>query len=439
MLDLSVTHQDLRHTSAARVMRSTLVRWLVGPGNWPLVLRAPGPGNPVPRVRSTHVYVHLPFCEQICPHCPYNKTLYRDGLREAYGQALQKELAAYLSQPDVPRIESLYFGGGTPSRTPDLVEAVIRQVSGHLAPNAHVGVEVHPQDGTAALYDRLQDAGVNRISLGIESFSPPLLRRLGRCYTPRQADQAIALARDRNFPCVDVNLIFGIPGQQVQAAVADVERCIAHGVDQISTYPLLSFLHTPLGKRVARRRTRPYGERARISAQKAVSLACREAGMIRSSMWSFSRPNLPSYTTVTHEDYVGFGAGAASKIDGVFLLNTFSLPAYIHLPVHGPALVMQASERLRRFHWLYWEIYRIRVNAERYHKLFARDLTEDFGGMLILLECLGWAERAQHCWHITEAGALWLHRLRWFYSLHHVDTIWERCRREAWPAEVVLA
>lgn len=438
-MSLRINHQSLRHTAIARRFRSGLVRLLVGGGNWPLVLNAPNPAEPMPVARSSHLYVHLPFCDQICPHCPYNKTLYDAHAHRAYGTALRAELSEYLQLSDVPAIESIYFGGGTPSRTPGLVEDVLKQVNGHLVTNAHVGIEVHPQDASEELYQRLHAAGINRISLGVESFSPKVLRPLGRRYTPEQAVEAISLAREEGFSCVDANLIFGVPGQTVEDAVADVERCLSLDIDQISTYPLLSFVHTPLGRRIARGRVSPYGERARIGAQKAISRVCREGGLKRTSMWSFSRPNVPAYTTVTHEEYAGFGAGAASKVDNTFLLNTFSIEAYIEDPTRKPALVMEASEALRRFHWLYWQIYRVRISPARYLELFDRSLDEDFGRLLNLLRMLGWADREKDLWRITEAGAIWLHRLRWFYSLHHVDTIWKQCQSEAWPDRVVLA
>jgi oxygen-independent coproporphyrinogen-3 oxidase len=230
-----------------------------------------------------------------------------------------------------------------------------------------------------------------------------------------------------------------VPGQTVADAVSDVETCVKLGVDQISTYPLLSFVHTPLGKRIARGRAKSYGERDRIRVQKEVSRVCREGGLERTSMWSFARPGIPSYTTVTHEDYIGFGAGAATKVDGVFLLNTFSLQAYSRSVEHKPALVMQASDALRRFHWLYWQIYRVRIEPRRYHELYGRDLASDFGKLLGLLRILGLVRKQGEVWRITESGTIWLHRLRWFYSLHHVDTIWTQCQRDAWPTEVVLA
>ena len=439
MLDISFNYQTLRHGKPASLIRSALFRLLVGREGWPLIFRAPGSAEKTVRGTSPHLYVHLPFCSRICPHCPYNKTLYRAEAHRSYGFALERELHDYLGRAETSSVESLYFGGGTPSLTPDLIEATIGHVRPWLAPNAEVGVEVHPSDAGRALLERLRKAGVNRISLGIETFRKDLLRILGRSYTPEQAAESIALARAIGFECLDVNLVFGVPSQSETEPAADAERCLSLGVDQISSYPLFTFVHTSMGQRVARGRFPIYGDRARMLAQKALSRACRDGGFERTSVWSFTRPGIAPYSTVTHESYVGFGAGAGSKVDGLFSFNTFSIDAYTNLSTHRPALVLRESERLRRFHWLYWQIYRTEIDANRYRQLFDRDLETDFGRALSLLVLLGWAHKDGRNWRMTELGAVWCHRLQCLYSLTYIDQLWERCQLEAWPKEVVLS
>jgi hypothetical protein len=136
---------------------------------------------------------------------------------------------------------------------------------------------------------------------------------------------------------------------------------------------------------------------------------------------------------------VGFGAGAGSKVGEVFWFNTFSVDAYTHIPIHRPALWMQAGDRLRRVHWLYWQIYRMQVDPQHYRKLFGRDLESDFGGLLLLLSVLGMTRREGSLWRLTEFGAVWIHRLQCLFSLSYIDEIWKRCRSEAWPREIVVA
>lgn len=436
MATLDMNHLALRHRPPARWVRAAVSRWLAGGEAWPLVFRALSADAEAPRGTSANVYVHLPFCRRICPHCPYNRVLLRPGLAKAYGAALERELAAYLQRPGVPAVETLYFGGGTPSLTPELIEQVVTMSRPSLTPQAEIGVEVHPADASPALLESLREAGVNRISLGIETLRPDLLRMLTRHYSPEAALEAVCAARRAGFGCVDVNLIHAIPGQSAADAASDAERCVALGVDQISAYPLFSFAHTPLGKRSG---IRPPKQREQLAAQKAVSRVCREGGLQRSSVWSFTRPGLSPYSTVTHEDYVGFGAGAGSKVAGVFWFNTFSVPGYAGSRVARPALIMQAGERLRRAHWLYWAIYRTRVESARYAELFGHGIDRDFGVLLGVLCAARLARRDAAGWTLTENGAIWVHRLQSLYSLTYIDELWQRCREDGWPRQVVLA
>lgn len=436
MADLVIDYLTIRHSPPARWLRAGVSRWLAGEGSWPLVFRAPSTDTNVPLGVSSNLYVHLPFCRQICPHCPYNKVLLRPDLVKAYGRALRREIAAYLQRPELPPVETLYFGGGTPSQTPELIEQVVAMLQSLLVPDAEIGVEVHPADASPALLARLRDAGVNRVSLGIESLRPDLLHKLARKYEPESALEAIKAARLAGFSCVDVNLIYGIPGQSVEDAAMDAGRCVALGVDQVSAYPLFSFAHSPFGRKGRVQRSR---ERERLRAQKAVSLVCREGGLQRSSVWSFTRPGLSPYSTVTHEDYVGFGAGAGSKVNGVFWFNTFSVPEYANSLVARPALVMQAGERLRRVHWLYWAIYRTHIDPARYEELFGRSIKRDFGLLLGILRVTGLAQCDAAGWNITEAGAIWVHRVQCLYSLSYIDDLWQHCQDDPWPQQVVLA
>ena len=418
--------------------RRLVFRLVVG-DRWPPTLRAVASSEALTAIGSTNVYVHLPFCASRCPHCPYTAFVAAPATRAAYGEALRRELAAYLARNDVPQVTSLYFGGGTPSLTPELIEDVVRQVGPRLDAHAEVGVEVHPRDASAALLSRLRDAGVTRVSLGIETLDPTLLRLLGRRYTPDEALAAIATARHSGFECVDVNLIFGIPGQASESAAADAARCAELGVDQISAYPLFSFPYTPLGRAIADGRIRPAADRTRLAAQRRVSATCRTHDLARSSVWSFTRPGVAPYSTVTRSDYVGFGVGAGTSVEGELRFNTFSLEAYLASGPHRAALRLVPSDRFRRAHWVYWQIYQTRVDPRRYRERFGRDLDRDLGLPLAALRVLGLARRdADGVWTLTERGAIWVHRGQALFSLAYIDELWTRARDDPWPATVEL-
>ncbi len=436
--DIRIDYQNLRHTRMARGLRAALYRMIIGREGWPLVFRAPQTEDDIPRGTSPNLYVHLPFCSQICPHCPYTKTLYKPALQARYGLALSREIRSYLRRSDIPPVESLYFGGGTPSVTPDLIRETIEPVKPSMISGAEIGVEVHPTHANPSMLSTLREMGVTRVSLGIETFRPDLLKMLARGYSPDEAEAAIVSARAAGFECVDVNLLFSIPGQEINETADDAKRCLGLGVDQLSAYQLFTFVHTPFGKRVRHGDFAIYGDRARLRAQKLFNQACLDAGLKRSSPWNFTRPGISPYSTVTHEDYVGFGAGAGSKVGGVFWFNTFSVTAYMEAKEPRPALVLQTAEKFRRAHWLYWRLYRMAVDPAEYRQLFARDLYRDYDPWFKLMRLLGMGRLDGDIWRVTEFGSVWMHRIQQLFSITYIDSLWDKARTEPWPQEVVL-
>ncbi|HEY1390439.1 MAG TPA: coproporphyrinogen-III oxidase family protein [Ktedonobacterales bacterium] len=433
-----ISFQRFRHNALARRARQAIYYAVIGKEGYPFVFEQVAEDDETLYPASPNLYVHIPFCRSICTHCPYNKIVFNEVSYRAYGAALANELAQYLARPDIPLIQTLYFGGGTPSMTPDLIQRVITQTQAIFAEHAEIGVEIHPRDATVEQLRMLKQMGVNRISLGIETFQARLLRILGRNYTPDQAEQAIKNARAIGFECVDVNLIYGIPGQTMQGAVDDVSRCIALGVDHLSAYPLITFEHTYLGKLVKGGKFREYGARERAKTQRAIARVCRAQGFERTSVWSFTRAHAATYTTVTRESYVGFGAGAGSKVDGEFWFNTFSVPEYNKLTRSRPAIRLLTSEKFRRLHWLYWQIYRTRVDSQQYETIFHRNVAKDFRMLLTLMRLLGWMHREGAMFAMTERGARWSHRFQMLFSLTFIDEVWTQCQRNPWPERIVL-
>ncbi len=438
MFDVRIPFQLLRHSLLARRARQWIYYLAIGKEGYPFVFRQVEEGEEFPYAVSPHLYIHIPFCRSLCTHCPYNKVVFRNESYIAYAKALERELRCYLAQQDIPPIQTLYFGGGTPSMTPELIEQVITLTQARFAENVEIGVEVHPRDATVERLEQLKRYGVNRISLGIETFQDALLRRLGRGYTAQQAQQTILNAKEVGFACVDVNLIYGIPGQELQDSIDDVNRCIALGIDHLSAYPLITFEHTYLGKLVRQGTFKEYSERKRAQTQKAIAGVCLAHGFKRTSVWSFTKAQASAYTTVTRESYRGFGAGAGSKVDGEFWFNTFSVAEYNKLTRPRPAIRLKTTEQFRRLHWLYWQIYTTRIDTNRYEEFFHRDVTKDFRLLFVVMKLLGWIKQEGSVFTFTERGARWSHRFQMLFSLTYIDEVWTHCQQEPWPRQIIL-
>jgi len=427
-----------RHSSLAKKARQWIYYLAIGKEGYPFVFRQVEEGEELPHATSPHIYIHIPFCRSICIHCPYNKMVFRNECYVSYEKALERELRCYLAQQDIPLIQTLYFGGGTPSMTPELIHQVITLTQATFAENVEIGVEVHPRDATIERLEQLKQYGVNRISLGIETFQDALLRTLGRGYTGQQAEQAIQNAKKVGFACMDVNLIYGIPGQEVQDPIDDVKRCIALGVDHLSAYPLITFEHTYLGKLVREGKFKEYSGRKRARTQKEIARVCLAHGFKRTSVWSFTKENASAYTTVTRESYLGFGAGAGSKVDGEFWFNTFSVAEYNKLIQPRPAIRLKTTEKFRRLHWLYWQIYNTRIDTQKYEEIFQRDLIKDFRLLIVAMKLLGWIKKEGSAFTFTEKGARWSHWFQMLFSHTFIDDVWTQCQREPWPKQITL-
>lgn len=392
------------------------------------------------RPASLNLYIHLPFCRQICPFCPYVKEVYDPVMSAAYQGALLKELDSYRRLWGDVNVESVYFGGGTPSLTPEIVERTLSWIARNFHLGREVGVEIHPLDARRTVLSSLKNSGVNMASLGVQTFHDRLLSMLGRDYDGKLARQACERLLQVGFATVDVDLIFAIPTQNREEAETDVEIACKLGVDQISTYPLLSFSYTPLRWHLHKAGvTMPpwWVERQML---RAVVKKTQDAGYQRTSIWSFNKPGTIRYTTVTRDAFVGIGAGASSRIGDYFTLNTFSVAEYIKAVEEGSplALATRLDTGDKMAYWLFWRGYDLAIDTDIFQSIFGRDLPYRVRALLSLLELLGMTHRRRNTIRLTEMGAYLFHLIEKEYTHAYLETLWNACLQEAWPRRVVL-
>jgi oxygen-independent coproporphyrinogen-3 oxidase len=183
-------------------------------------------------VSVRHLYVHLPFCAHRCGYCDFVTATGRDHLHGAYVDALLRELA---EEHDGGPVDTIFLGGGTPTYTalPELLRLL-----GSLPPAGELTVEANPETVTPELARELRNAGVNRVSLGAQTFQPHLLEVLERRATPPDVVRAFGRLREAGFDNLSLDLIYGIPGQTPEELAADLEQAIALGPEHISAYEL---------------------------------------------------------------------------------------------------------------------------------------------------------------------------------------------------------
>lgn len=392
------------------------------------------------RPEQLNLYVHLPFCRSICPFCPYMKEVYDPAVSAAYQEALLQELEGYRRRWGRVNIDSVFFGGGTPSMTPGIIDRTLSWLAANFRLGGEVGVEVNPLDANPSVIGTLKNSGVNMTSLGVQSFNDRLLGILGRDYDGKLALQASQRLLGAGFDTVDIDLIFAIPTQSLKEVEADAETALKLGASQLSTYPLLYFSYAPLRKRL--RRTRVVTTPWRVERQMlgAIARRAREAGYQRNSIWSFNQPQTIRYTTVTRDSFIGIGASATSKIGDYFRLNTFSVAEYIRaVKEDSPlALATRLNTGDKMAYWFFWRSYDTVFDTDVFRSLFGQGLPRPVRALLSLCELLGIAERRGNTIHLTERGAYLSHLIEKEFTHAYLETLWNACLEAAWPRRVVL-
>src|SRR5688572_3667007 len=263
------------------------------------------------------LYVHLPWCVRKCPYCDFNSYEARGALPDLeYVAALLRDLRGELTLAQGRTIETIYFGGGTPSlfsgaAIARLLEGVRAEVS--IAADAEITLEANPGAVDTARFAAFRDAGVNRLSIGVQSFRDDKLRALGRVHDAGQAEAAVAVARAAGFTNLNLDLMYGLPGDDVAGAVADLERAIALKPEHLSWYQLTLEPNTAFERRPP---ALPDDDVvARIEEQGRALLAAH--GYERYEVSAYAqrgRRCLHNLNYWQFGDYLGIGAGAHGKV-----------------------------------------------------------------------------------------------------------------------------
>jgi coproporphyrinogen III oxidase-like Fe-S oxidoreductase len=398
-----------------------------------------------PRFQDIHsfgLYLHIPFCRQICPYCPYNKEPYRAAVAERYTEAVLREIDRYGAMVGSRPVTSFYIGGGTPTTMLHTGLATILE-SIYRTFNMQCGIhlESHPNDLSAANLNTIVSMGVEHLSIGIEALQDRHLRALCRPYTAAEARAAIERAVGKGFKCVNVDLIFALPDQTREELRQAGEALIELGVDQIAAYPLFSFPYTQWPQLVRQNRYRSYNLLQKRRMLRVLERTLYAAGYERTSVWAFTRAASPRYCSVTVPLYLGLGASAGSYLRDIFYLNTFNVQEYIRALADGRlpiALSLELSKRMQMAGWLYWRIYETRFRKSDFERRFHEGFDGVYGKYSRLLSFLGLLIDREDEITLTDTGTYWLHVLQDLFSIDYVSKLWGSSQENPWPREVVL-
>jgi oxygen-independent coproporphyrinogen-3 oxidase len=280
-----------------------------------IVLAASGLRVPPPLA----VYVHVPWCERKCPYCDFNSHSLpgkRSLPDRAFVRALAADLAAEAGLAPGREVQSVYLGGGTPSLlAPESVGEVLAAIARHrpVAPGVEVTLEANPGTVDSGRLEALRAVGVTRLSIGIQSLDDGLLARLGRIHSARQGREAVEAARAAGFEDVNLDLMYGLPGQTPAAAERDLREAIALAPDHISHYQLTIEDGTPFARSPP---TLPDEEAVAETEERCRDLLAG-AGFARYEVSAFARARRHCRHNLIYwsfGDYLGVGPGAHGKV-----------------------------------------------------------------------------------------------------------------------------
>jgi oxygen-independent coproporphyrinogen-3 oxidase len=275
---------------------------------------------------SFSLYVHIPYCLVKCPYCDFNayggrswpEERYLDALCAEFQHALEYVWQDNQDKQQDKQIETIYFGGGTPSLfAPASIDRFLTLASRlcRLAPDLEITLEADPASVTKETLSGFRAVGVNRLSLGVQSFQPNLLKTLGRLHTQEDALQAISWAREAGFSNLNIDIMFAVPGQTAALLADDLSRAFSCLPTHISIYNLTYEEHTPFFSQRQKGQLQPVDEDAEVDMYGQIQAACRAHGYHHYEISNFARPGFPSQHNTrywTGESYLGLGAGAHS-------------------------------------------------------------------------------------------------------------------------------
>ncbi|NPA32594.1 MAG: radical SAM family heme chaperone HemW [Aquificae bacterium] len=341
------------------------------------------------------LYVHIPFCSSKCPYCDF-MSVEGTHLKGVYLRALEREMELYRELP--AKIRSVYFGGGTPSLLdPKEIERLISRVY-EIFPvekEVEITVECNPEDYKKEDYERLLDAGVNRVSLGVQSFSEKGLRALGRKHSREEVLRALERVLGTGFRSVNVDLIWGYPSQGEEELLFELEELSRFGVSHVSAYLLTLYPETKMGEMALSGKISPPDEERIARLHELLSEGLRALGFERYEVSNWAKRGHECVHNLTYwrmEEFLGFGASAWGLVGRVRYMNERNISAYIELVSLGkkPAKV---KEKLSQKEFLKEKLMlglRTREGVEEEYERFVPEHIKEFfeksGGRLRIRE-----------------------------------------------------
>jgi coproporphyrinogen III oxidase-like Fe-S oxidoreductase len=345
------------------------------------------PPNKVGRDDWASLYIHIPFCRTLCPFCCFNRYLLDETKARRYFVNLKKEVQFYKERGF--HFSDFYFGGGTPTILMDELLSFIEFLRENFNVK-RISLETTHRELNSETLAALKKAGINRLSIGVQSFDNDLLRAMGRLVgSGEEAREKLKLAQGQ-FDTVNADFIFNFPMQTIEQFKRDIAIFKELGLDQATFYPLMPSPHKK--SRLERKFSKVDTAREK-DFYDVILQELYQGGYEASTAWCFSRGNrqIDEYI-IDYDDYVGVGAGSVGFLNGDFLVNTFSLEKYDELISAGKLPIVswrRLSEREHLRYYMLTKLFGTSLDPDKFHQRFNAEVEHKLWWELTFFKMFG--------------------------------------------------
>ena len=333
------------------------------------------------------LYVHIPFCRSLCPFCCFNRYLFQEDLARRYFQDLKREIEIYRGRGF--SFKDIYFGGGTPTVLMDELGEFIRQLREQFKAK-QISLETTPKELTPQNIKLLKEYGINRLSVGVQSFDEKVLKTMGRINGPAEEVRRQLLMAEEQFDTLNVDFVFNFPGQTVEQFAADVAVFKELEIDQATFYPLMA---SPHKKDAMERRFNRVDNSREKQFYEVILSELYHGGYKTSTAWCFSRgERIIDEYIIESDDYIGIGAGSVSIVQGNFYVNTFSLEHYHDFANTGRLPIVgwrKLTEKEEQRYYLLTKLFGLKLDKEAFRRRFGAEIKEKLGLEIAFLKRSG--------------------------------------------------
>ncbi len=351
---------------------------------------------------KTALYIHIPFCRSLCPYCCFNRYLFNEDKARRYFKNLKRELDLYIQRGF--KFSTFYIGGGTPTVLMDELLAFIDYLKKNFEVK-QISVETTAREVNEENVNLLKDSGVNRLSIGVQSFHDSILKTMGRyALNGEEIKERISVAKGK-FDTLNLDFIFNFPSQSMEQFEADLEIFTSLGIEQATFYPLMP---SPHKRNALERRFNKIDTSREKRFYDVILQELASRGHSPSTVWCFSRgERMIDEYIVDFDDYIGIGCGSVSLFRGNFYVNSFSLDRYEEFLKENKLPIIRwrkLSERESLYYYLLSNLFGTKIDAKEFRHKFDADIHEKLRKELLFFKLFGLIQETDGRITLTQKG-----------------------------------